>query len=186
MKKEEPKIAPTPLSILKTQFGYEAFRLDQDEIIQTVLDRMDAFVLMPTGGGKSLCYQIPALIFEGVTVVVSPLIALMKDQVDALVEGGLRATFLNSSLTAEARRERIRGLHRGDYELVYAAPEGLEAGAGAALSGAKLAMIAVDEAHCISQWGHDFRPEYRQLTVLHGRYPAVPRIALTATATPLV
>ncbi|MDO8757033.1 MAG: DEAD/DEAH box helicase, partial [Elusimicrobiota bacterium] len=140
----------TPEQILKDVFGYPSFRPGQKEIIEAVLGGRDCIGVMPTGAGKSLTYQIPARLLAGVTLVVSPLISLMKDQVDAAISVGLRATFLNSSLTPDERRERIETLARGGYELVYAAPEGLEAGAGAALAGAKLAMIAVDEAHCIS------------------------------------
>ena len=172
----------TPEQVLKEVFGYPSFRPGQKEIIAAVMGGRDCIGVMPTGAGKSLTYQIPARLLKGVTLVVSPLISLMKDQVDAAVSVGLRATFLNSSLTPEERRARIEGLAQGAYELVYAAPEGLEAGAGAALSGAKLAMIAVDEAHCISQWGHDFRPAYRNLKGLKERY-GVPILALTATAT---
>lgn len=185
MKKEEPVIAPTPLGILKTQFGYEAFRLKQDEIIQTVLDRRDAFVLMPTGGGKSLCYQIPALLFEGVTVVVSPLIALMKDQVDALRVNGIAAAYLNSSLDFEEQDEVVARLCRGELKLLYVAPEKLFASGGAFLGVLReigVSLFAIDEAHCISQWGHDFRPEYFHLARLKKEFPEVPIIALTATA----
>ncbi len=175
----------TPDQVLKEVFGYPSFRPGQREIIDAVLAGRDCVGVMPTGGGKSLTYQIPARVLGGATLVVSPLIALMKDQVDAANSVGLRATFLNSSLSPDERRARVEGLRRGDYELVYAAPEGLEAGAGAALSGAKLALIAVDEAHCISQWGHDFRPAYRNLKGLKDRFGA-PVLALTATATPHV
>jgi len=175
----------TPDEVLKQVFGYPSFRPGQREIIEAVLAGRDCVGVMPTGAGKSLTYQIPARLSGGATLVVSPLISLMKDQVDAAVSVGLRATFLNSSLTPDERRARIEGLRRGEWELVYAAPEGLEASAGAALSGARLALIAVDEAHCISQWGHDFRPAYRNLKGLKQRF-GVPVLALTATATPQV
>ncbi|MFI5363826.1 MAG: RecQ family ATP-dependent DNA helicase [Elusimicrobiota bacterium] len=175
----------TPEQVLQGVFGYPSFRPGQKEVIEAVLAGRDCVGVMPTGAGKSLTYQIPARLLGGATLVVSPLISLMKDQVDAAASVGLRATFLNSSLSSDERRARVEGLRRGDYELVYAAPEGLEAGAGAALAGAKLALIAVDEAHCISQWGHDFRPAYRNLKGLKERYGA-PVLALTATATPHV
>src|ERR1019366_4493770 len=175
----------TPEQVLKDVFGYPSFRPGQREVIEAVLGGRDCVGVMPTGAGKSLTYPIPARVLGGATLVVSPLISLMKDQVDAAASVGLRATFLNSSLTPDERRARVEGLRRGDYELVYAAPEGLEAGAGAALAGAKLALIAVDEAHCISQWGHDFRPAYRNLKGLKERFSA-PVLALTATATPQV
>ncbi len=168
-------------------FGYSSFRGEQQAIVEHVTAGGDALVLMPTGGGKSLCYQLPALLREGVAIVVSPLIALMQDQVDALQQLGVRAAFLNSSLDAESAREVTARLMHGDLQILYVAPERLlmphflglleqiEIGTG-------IALFAIDEAHCVSQWGHDFRPEYRQLTVLHERFPQVPRIALTATA----
>ncbi len=171
------------LSALRTVFGYAAFRGQQADIIDHVVRGGDALVLMPTGGGKSLCYQIPALVRDGVTVVVSPLIALMRDQVTALRELGVRAAFLNSSLGAAEAREVERDMVRGDLDLVYIAPERLVTPRFLELlDRTKLALFALDEAHCVSQWGHDFRPEYLQLSILHERHPDVPRIALTATA----
>ena len=175
------------LQRLHEVFGYSSFRGEQQAIVEHVTAGGDALVLMPTGGGKSLCYQLPALLREGVAIVVSPLIALMQDQVDALQQLGVRAAFLNSSLDAESAREVTARLMHGDLQILYVAPERLlmtnflvlleqiELGTG-------IALFAIDEAHCVSQWGHDFRPEYRQLTVLHERFPQVPRIALTATA----
>jgi ATP-dependent DNA helicase RecQ len=168
---------------LKAIFGFDHFRPGQQEIISAVLEGRDCIGVMPTGAGKSLTYQIPARLLGGTTLVVSPLIALMKDQVDAMREAGIRATFLNSSLAPDEKRERLAGLWSGAYELVYAAPEGIEASVGSALARARLALIAVDEAHCISQWGHDFRPAYRNLAGLKRRFGGVPVLALTATAT---
>jgi ATP-dependent DNA helicase RecQ len=218
----------TAQHILRDTFGYTAFRGAQQAIVEHVAAGGDALVLMPTGGGKSLCYQIPALLRPGVGIVVSPLIALMQDQVDALKQLGVAAAFLNSSLDADAARDVYRQIHRGELKLLYVAPERLmtegflsllerlnsapspfqgegwgegesfrddetysecsspspqpspRRGEGANRSG--IALFAIDEAHCVSQWGHDFRPEYRALTVLHERFPEVPRIALTATA----
>jgi ATP-dependent DNA helicase RecQ len=175
-----------PALVLKECFGYDAFRPGQRAIIDTVLSGRDCVGVMPTGAGKSITYQIPARILGGVTLVISPLIALMKDQVDAMTEVGVRATYLNSSLSAEERRARVSELRAGRYELLYCAPEGLEASVGRALGEIKLSLIAVDEAHCISHWGHDFRPAYRNLSGMKQRFPQVPVLALTATATPQV
>ncbi len=168
--------------LLRTVFGHAAFRPGQREVVNAVLAGRDCVAVMPTGAGKSLTYQIPARLLGGTALVVSPLVALMKDQVDAMARVGLRATFLNSTLSADERRERVRAVRRGDLELVYAAPEGIEASVGAALEGLRLSLIAVDEAHCISHWGHDFRPAYRNLAGLKSRFGA-PVLALTATAT---
>jgi ATP-dependent DNA helicase RecQ len=171
------------LSILNTVFGYPAFRGAQAQIIDHVARGGDALVLMPTGGGKSLCYQIPALMREGCAVVVSPLIALMQDQVGALTEAGVSAAVLNSSLDAETASRTERDFAAGKLDLLYVAPERLLTPRFLdLLRRSKLALFAIDEAHCVSQWGHDFRPEYIQLSALHERFPHVPRIALTATA----
>jgi len=175
---------PTLPQLLKSTFGYATFRPLQREIIEANLVGEDVFALLPTGGGKSLCFQLPALARDGLTVVVSPLIALMKDQVDALQASGVAATFLNSTLGAEESRSRLRGLHRGDYKLLYVAPERLMlAGWIENLKTWNVSCIAIDEAHCVSEWGHDFRPEYRQLAKLRTALPEVPMMALTATAT---
>jgi len=171
------------LSLLHTVFGYPAFRGRQAEVVEQVANGGDALVLMPTGGGKSLCYQIPALLREGTGVVVSPLIALMHDQVAALREAGVRAAYLNSALSAQEAAAVEQTFLRGEWDLLYVAPERLVTPRFLDLLGrAKLALFAIDEAHCVSQWGHDFRPEYIQLSLLHERFPEVPRIALTATA----
>ncbi len=175
------------LDLLRSVFGYAAFRGQQAQIIDHVASGGDALVLMPTGGGKSLCYQIPALLRRGVAIVISPLIALMQDQVDALLQVGVHAAFLNSSLDAEAARIVQRRLFQGDLDLLYVAPERLMSegfldGLDRLQRSRGLALFAIDEAHCVSQWGHDFRPEYIELAVLPERFPAVPRIALTATA----
>jgi ATP-dependent DNA helicase RecQ len=175
--------AARALHLLETIFGYPAFRGQQAEIIDLVTQGGDALVLMPTGGGKSLCYQIPSMLRDGVGVVISPLIALMQDQVDALAEVGVRAAFLNSSQTFEESSRIERQVREGKLDLVYVAPERLLTPRCLdLLSSTKLALFAIDEAHCVSQWGHDFRPEYIQLSILHERFPSVPRIALTATA----
>jgi len=176
-----------PLETLRRVFGYPSFRGPQVEIIDHMIGGGDALVLMPTGGGKSLCYQIPALLRQGVGVVVSPLIALMQDQVDALLQAGVRAAFLNSSQDYGTAAETERRLRMDELDLIYVAPERLLTerflGVMDYLVGKnRLALFAIDEAHCVSQWGHDFRPEYIQLSALHQRYPTVPRIALTATA----
>ena len=176
--------ATPALDVLRRVFGYDAFRGEQAAIIDTVIGGGDALVLMPTGGGKSLCYQIPALVRPGTGVVVSPLIALMQDQVDALAALGVRAAFLNSTLSFEERREVERAFEAGELDLLYLAPEGLRTRATVELlDRGTIALFAIDEAHCVSQWGHDFRPDYLELSMLHQRWPSVPRIALTATAT---
>ena len=172
-----------PLDVLRTVFGFESFKGHQAEIIEHVVAGGDALVLMPTGGGKSLCYQVPALCRDGVAIVVSPLIALMRDQVEALRQLGVRAAALNSSIPFADAMRIERQMRAGEIDLVYVAPERLLTdGFLDLLDRCKPALFAIDEAHCVSQWGHDFRPEYLQLTVLHTRYPQVPRIALTATA----
>mgnify|MGYP001603787399 FL=1 len=172
-----------PLHILHSVFGYERFRGPQAEVIGALMAGGDALVLMPTGGGKSLCFQIPAIARPGTGIVVSPLIALMQDQVAALKQAGVRAEFLNSTLDAAQARAIEAQLLRGELDLLYVAPERLLLDRTLdLLARTKLALFAIDEAHCVSQWGHDFRPEYMQLSVLHERFPEVPRIALTATA----
>lgn len=172
------------LSVLEKTFGYSSFRGQQGDIIQHVIEGGDALVLMPTGGGKSLCYQIPALVREGTGVVISPLIALMQDQVDALSAVGARAAFLNSTQD-QAERQRVEAAFlAGELDLLYLAPERLRVSTTISLlDRGNISLFAIDEAHCVSQWGHDFRPDYLQLSVLHERWPSVPRIALTATAT---
>src|SRR5690606_17371294 len=171
--------------ILQEVFGHETFRGHQAAIIDHVAGGGDALVLMPTGGGKSLCYQVPALLREGTAIVVSPLIALMQDQVEALRQLGVRAAFLNSTLEGAEAAAVERELRDGTLDLLYVAPERLlTARFMSLLDTSRIALFAIDEAHCVSQWGHDFRREYRELTVLHERWPQVPRIALTATADP--
>ncbi len=169
--------------ILQTVFGHSSFRLRQDEVIEDLLAGRDAMVLMPTGGGKSLCYQVPAMLRDGVGIVVSPLIALMKDQVDALRQCGVRAACLNSTLDLGEVRAVEAAVNGGRLDLLYIAPERLlQERTLEWLDKQTIALFAIDEAHCVSRWGHDFREEYLQLSVLHERYPSVPRIALTATA----
>lgn len=177
----------TPEAVLRNVFGYGAFRGDQKEIVDHVLSGGDALVIMPTGGGKSICYQIPALLRQGTAVVVSPLIALMQDQVEAMLQLGIRAGFLNSSLSARDAFLVEREVVQGGLDLLYVAPErvmteGFQNLIQHLFSEGRLALFAIDEAHCVSQWGHDFRPEYMKLSILAERYPGVPRIALTATA----
>lgn len=169
--------------ILQKTFGYDDFRHHQADIIQSLLNAEDALVLMPTGGGKSLCYQIPAMVRDGVGIIISPLIALMQDQVDALQQLGIQAAFLNSSMDTEAQNKTEQQLLKGEIDLLYVAPERLMTNKMLSLlERANIALFAIDEAHCVSQWGHDFRREYQQLRILHERFPNVPRIALTATA----
>jgi len=174
---------PAALDILQQTFGYPSFRGPQETIIQTVVHGGDALVLMPTGGGKSLCYQIPALVRPGCGVVISPLIALMQDQVNAMRELGVRASFLNSTLDASTAADVERALLQGELDLLYIAPERLtQSRTLDLLKRCEIALFAIDEAHCVSQWGHDFRADYLELSLLHEQFPDVPRIALTATA----
>ena len=174
----------TPISVLQHHFGYSSFRLNQKDIIETVLSGKDSVVLMPTGGGKSVCYQVPALLMDGVTIVISPLISLMKDQVDALRQNNIAAAFLNSSLSSSEQRDVLQQLRANQLKLLYLAPERLVGDTQffQTLKQVKVSLFAVDEAHCISHWGHDFRPEYLVLGKLKQEFPEIPVIALTATA----
>jgi len=178
------RIETDKLAALARYFGYTSFRPMQEDVIDNVLAGRDTLVIMPTGGGKSLCYQLPAVLLEGLTIVVSPLISLMKDQVDSLTESGVSATVLNSSISSSQSSQRIADLFRGRYDLLYLAPERLlMEGFMEIVRKLPVGLIAIDEAHCISEWGHDFRPEYRQLREVRRMFPGVPVIALTATAT---
>src|SRR4029078_13391238 len=175
--------------ILKHRFGYDSFRMNQEPAIEAVLRKKDCVVLMPTGGGKSLCYQIPALMLDGLTVVISPLIALIKDQVDALRSNGIAAAYLNWTQTASEQVEFFRDVRSGKLKLLYVAPERLLQSGDQFLDflrGIDISLFAIDEAHCISRWGHDFSPEYLKLAALKKQFPQIPVIALTATADDLV
>lgn len=177
------QVTRKPTEVLSTIFGYSSFRPGQEEIIEHVLAGSDALVIMPTGGGKSICFQVPALCFTGLTLVVSPLIALMQDQVAALQELGVKADTMNSGTSAESRRQILSSIADGSLKMLYMAPESLmQEEFVNYLSGMQISLIAVDEAHCISVWGNDFRPEYTKLSYFKNRFPEIPMIALTATA----
>ncbi|MEZ4461637.1 MAG: RecQ family ATP-dependent DNA helicase [bacterium] len=178
---------PTPLDVLKNVFGYDAFRPTQKDVIDSVLAGNDTLAIMPTGGGKSLCFQVPALLFDGLTIVVSPLISLMQDQVRQLQAAGVEAVLINSALTQEEYATNQQAVASGRAKLLYVAPETLlQPRTKELLSKVKVSCLTIDEAHCISQWGHDFRPEYRQLAEVRTSFPNAVCIALTATATPRV
>lgn len=177
----------TPQTILKSKFGYDTFRAGQEDIINTILERQNVLAIMPTGGGKSICYQVPALFEDGITLVISPLISLMKDQVDALNENDIPATFINSTLDYPEIAARLAQVERQEVKLLYVSPERLDSGYFERLAQLPVSLVAIDEAHCISQWGHDFRPSYLRLTEIIKQLPSHPTIvALTATATPKV
>src|SRR5688572_12464198 len=174
-----------PLTVLSEVFGHSSFREQQQDVVEHVMAGGDAVVLFPTGAGKSICYQVPALCRPGVAIVVSPLIALMRDQVEALRQAGVAAAALNSAMSGEEYAEIRTKLREGTLDLIYAAPERVNTpGFAEMMRGLQISLIAIDEAHCVSQWGHDFRPDYRQLAGLKEIFPGVPRIALTATADP--
>src|SRR5512141_1087841 len=179
-----PAHLSSPSSILKNTFGYETFRPLQQEVIENILAGRDTLAVMPTGGGKSLCYQIPSLLLDGLTVVVSPLISLMKDQVEQLRAYGVPSLFINSSLSPQEYQENMEYVRNGDVKLLYVAPETLlSPRILLLLESVQVDCITIDEAHCISEWGHDFRPEYRQLVSVRQRFPEAVCLALTATAT---
>ncbi|MEY3395047.1 MAG: hypothetical protein RL346_1283, partial [Verrucomicrobiota bacterium] len=181
------ELLKTPGDALKDHFGFSRFLDGQEEVISEIVSGRDGLVVMPTGGGKSLCFQIPALCFPGVTLVISPLIALMKDQVDALVGRGIAATLINSTLSWAEQKERLEGMRRGEYKLVYVAPERFRAESFlGALEKLDISLVAIDEAHCLSQWGHDFRPDYMRLGKALEKIGSPQCVALTATATPVV